>query len=522
MDKLSNPRDMRQEANRILSENDLSESLGYLFHTKKSIYFYDAGTGRVIRLESEMEKNLFSVLFDESDKKTREEYQREIKLGRYDDILNEIKELDFWKNGNAKELYSVPHTNIEKYLDQRINQLILELTERCNLRCKYCIYNDNCTLNRNFGSRDMTQETASSAIDFLFSHSTEKVSITFYGGEPLLMFPLMKACIEYALQKKQESNKEVSFSFTTNLTLMTEEYAQYFASLPHISILCSLDGPQDIHDAWRQYPDGSGSFEKAMTGFKRLFQAFKEKGKTGLSINGVFAPPYTMERIDRISEFYESLNLPEGSNCEISYPSTGSVDDNSEIQKCLDEFKQSGKRGEFVHPLAAWEDDRIKEQNSIPKERLNHYNLVKSLHSIHERPLFLKASMDKIPFNGCCPPGSRRLYVTTEGNFKVCERIGSSPIIGDIQNGFDIETIKKCFIEDYQKQSISDCQKCVINELCGICYAACFDENGLDMKKKRLVCVAERSRVKDNLKKYYEMLEVNPSEIDKLNKLVTS
>lgn len=62
----------------------------------------------------------------------------------------------------------------------------------------------------------------------------------------------------------------------------------------------------------------------------------------------------------------------------------------------------------------------------------------------------------------------------------------------------------------------------MINELCGICYAACFDEKGLDIKKKQLVCAAERSRVKDNLKKYYEMLEEHPSEIDKLNKLVTS
>lgn len=522
MDNLSNPRDMRQEANKILSDNELSESLGFLFYTQKSVYFYDAGTGRVICLESEKEKSLFSVLFDKSDQQTGVDYQQKINNGQYDDVLDEVKVLDFWRNGHAKELYSVPHTNIETYLDHRISQLILELTERCNLRCKYCIYNANCNLNRNFGNRDMPQETAFSAIDFVFSHSAEKVSITFYGGEPLLMFPLMKECIEYALKKKQESNKEVSFSFTTNLTLMTAEYAQYFASLPRISILCSLDGPQDIHDAWRQYPDGSGSFEKAMAGFKMLFLAFKEKGKTGLSINGVFAPPYTMERIDRISEFYESLKLPEGSNCEISYPSTGSVDDNLEIQERLNDFKQSGKRGDFVHPLAAWENDRIKEQNALPKERLNHYSLVKSLHSIHKRPLFLKASIDRIPFNGCCPPGSRRLYVTTEGNFKVCERIGNSPVIGNIQNGFDLETIKKYFIDEYQKLSISNCQKCVINELCGICYAACFDEKGLDIKKKQLVCAAERSRVKDNLKKYYEMLEEHPSEIDKLNKLVTS
>lgn len=515
--------DTREVSEHMIEDKDFSASMGYLFHTQNNVYFYDAGTGRVIQLENEEEKQLFQVLFG---KVVAKEMKRAVEIGlregKYDSILSEVNKLNFWRNGQAIELYSVPHANIETYLCSHIEQLILELTERCNLRCRYCIYNTSCDLNRDFGNNDMTREVALTAIDFAFAHSQEKLSVTFYGGEPLLMFPLMKECISYSLKKANDFKKQISFSFTTNLTLLSKDYALYFASVPHLSILCSIDGPQDIHDAWRQFPDGSGSFTKAMEGFHQLRKAFKDKNKTGISVNGVFAPPYTRKRLEKIAMFYDSLDLPEGANCESSYPSTGSVDDSEEIKKYKEGQGNLNENGEFIHPFAARQKHLIREQKGIPSERLNRYNLVKSLHAIHDRPLLFKANVEKIPFNGCCPPGSRRLYVTTQGEFKVCERIGKSPNIGNIVDGFDLGAIKKHYIEDYNKLSIKDCKSCVVNLLCGICYAACFNEHGLDIHKKRIVCKAERLRIKENLRVYYEMLEECPEQINKLNSLVNN
>lgn len=43
----------------------------------------------------------------------------------------------------------------------------------------------------------------------------------------------------------------LSFSFTTNLTLMTDEIADYLASVPGMNIVLSIDGPEDIHNASR-------------------------------------------------------------------------------------------------------------------------------------------------------------------------------------------------------------------------------------------------------------------------------
>src|SRR5699024_5846365 len=105
-------------------------------------------------------------------------------------------------------------------------QLTIELTGNCNLRCKYCIYNDYYEGNRAFNTSNIDFETARKAIDYVYAHSAEdKLAITFYGGEPLINFKVMKQCIDYSLQNIK--NKQLYFSFTTNLTLMTKEIAEY-------------------------------------------------------------------------------------------------------------------------------------------------------------------------------------------------------------------------------------------------------------------------------------------------------
>jgi len=98
---------------------------------------------------------LFGKVVDKEMKRAVEIGLRE---GKYDSILSEVNKLNFWRNGQAIELYSVPHENIETYIFSHIEQLILELTERCNLRCRYCIYNTSCDLNRDFGNNDMTRK----------------------------------------------------------------------------------------------------------------------------------------------------------------------------------------------------------------------------------------------------------------------------------------------------------------------------------------------------------------------------
>ncbi len=63
------------------------------------------------------------------------------------------------------------------------------------------------------------------------------------------------------------------------MTLMTEEMAQYFANIPKLNIMGSLDGPNEIQNEYRKKVDGTGSFIDAFNGLKILCEAYKKKGK---------------------------------------------------------------------------------------------------------------------------------------------------------------------------------------------------------------------------------------------------
>lgn len=129
--------------------------------------------------------------------------------------------------------------------------------------------------------------------------------------------------VEYAEKLVDGTNKELHFSMTSNMTLMNEEIADYIASKPTFSVLCSIDGPQEIHDEHRKTIEGKGSFEKAIAGVRKLVEARKRhKNQQPIIFSAVITPPYTREKFEKINTFMAKLEwLPKNSMVEVSYVS---------------------------------------------------------------------------------------------------------------------------------------------------------------------------------------------------------
>ena len=53
-----------------------------------------------------------------------------------------------------------------------------------------------------------------------------------------------------------------------------------------------------------------------------------------------------------------------------------------------------------------------------------------------------------------------------------------------------------------------------------MCYAECYNKNGIDVEEKCKVCKMIRKAVEENLKLYHEVLEKNPGKLAKLNELI--
>ena len=262
-------------------------SLGTVFTTRNKQYMYDTGTGKVFECGAN-EYQILKSLFEQTSLPEKVEGSSEEELeAAYRNIWEMIETEHILQISPDLKFVKETDETLRDLLRYDLRQVILELTEQCNMRCRYCIYNEHNEGYRNFSPKAMTWEVAKRAVEYARDNSGDKVAVSFYGGEPLVQFELMKKTIDYSRQIIK--GKELTFSFSTNLTLVTPEIAAYVAGVEGMS-------------------GGKGSFEKAIQGLKYLVEAFGERAKESIVINTVVCPPFSAKKLDAIKEFFEGLN----------------------------------------------------------------------------------------------------------------------------------------------------------------------------------------------------------------------
>lgn len=184
-------------------------------------------------------------------------------------------------DGNIAELTSDMQTKLEYYgllptedarnhpvLPQKhtpITHLSLLVTLSCNLRCIYC-YEDKTNAR-------MDEKTAFRAVDWLIKKAEDMrtINIVFFGGEPLLNFPLMKAVVEYTNKAAHKAGKQAAFFITTNGTLLDDEKI-LFLQKHQIRAMISFDGLKELQDSQRPFASGSGSYDLVVPKIQALLK----------------------------------------------------------------------------------------------------------------------------------------------------------------------------------------------------------------------------------------------------------
>lgn len=140
----------------------------------------------------------------------------------------------------------------------------------CNLDCTYCYYLDKELLApKNRPTDVMSDELLETYIrQYLEGNDVPVVSFCWHGGEPLLagLDFFQKAM---ALQEKYRGDKEVENTLQTNGTLLTDEWASFFAEHRFL-VGISIDGPAEVHDANRLNKGGKPTFDEVMRGVETL------------------------------------------------------------------------------------------------------------------------------------------------------------------------------------------------------------------------------------------------------------
>lgn len=147
--------------------------------------------------------------------------------------------------------------------DFPLQTLVLNLTNQCNLSCQYCYeYGADKVATPAGKPKFIDFDTARDSVDFLLKQSAgrKQVHITFFGGETLMNFPLLKRVVEYATQTAGLAGRTVDFSLTTNATLLTPAIIE-FLSDNRVGVTVSIDGPKELNDKMRVFPNGRGSYD---------------------------------------------------------------------------------------------------------------------------------------------------------------------------------------------------------------------------------------------------------------------
>ena len=158
---------------------------------------------------------------------------------------------------------------------RQLTALVKPASSACNLKCGYCFYCDEASARSGCGKGFMSIDTAKNLIKkvFDFCGSDSVISFMFQGGEPLLAGLRFFEDFVAAAQDLKTDGSTLRFSLQTNGTLVDEAWCDLFAG-NNFLVGISLDGPQDIHDAFRLTKGGRPTFERVM----RTIEMFQRSG----------------------------------------------------------------------------------------------------------------------------------------------------------------------------------------------------------------------------------------------------
>ncbi len=175
-----------------------------------------------------------------------------------------------------------------------ISIMLKPASSSCNLRCKYCFYND-LSSSREMPTRgNMSEGTLKSVLKKAFEFAgKDRVMLSFQGGEPLLVGKQFFLKMHSLVRELNVHRAPVSIGIQTNGTLIDEEWCNIFRRGGYLVGL-SLDGDK-IANQNRIDAQGEQTFERVLKSAKLL-----QKNKVDFNILIVL----TKSVARRISEIY--------------------------------------------------------------------------------------------------------------------------------------------------------------------------------------------------------------------------
>jgi uncharacterized protein len=306
-----------------------------------------------------------------------------------------------------------------------VNNLMLYITEDCNLRCTYCFVKKT--------PRAMTIETARKSLDYLvqksISGAQRLVNVTLFGGEPMLRTDLIADLIQYS---RRFPTKTIHFGAVTNGTLAGPRVEKVVKE-GRIQLLISLDGDREISRA-RPTVRGAESYAMVAKNLRRLVE---------WSPGAAVRMTYTAKTLDLVRSVKHALEL--GAPWIVLCPATdsgwaGQEQPVEDAHTALGEWFISEIEQERVPPL------------DVTWRMLRQYRIGQRTGLRLEKP---------------CPVGAELISIDPDGNVMPCHRHLYRPNdwLGTIEDR--ALPARRSRYTEIRSSQIPDCASCEAKLVCG-------------------------------------------------------
>jgi uncharacterized protein len=325
----------------------------------------------------------------------------------------------------------------EPLADPPIRALSLAVAERCNLGCTYCYAQGG-----SFGGAPhaMSWKTAEASIQRLFAgvKPGERVNLSFLGGEPLTNRSVIRRATELAAQYASDRDISISFSITTNGTLLTLDDCAFFERYA-FSVTVSLDGVGRTHDRLRPTKGGRGSYDRVIANVRPLLVRQRRMQVSAR----VTVTPANLDLRDTLDHFVELGFHSVGFSPMLSAPTRRGEMQEPELQVLLDNMIACGR--EFERRIAA-------------SETYPFANMMTALEEIH------RGTHRPYP----CGAGAGYFGVSASGGLFACHRFvdDSARAMGHVSHGVDQERQQR-WLEERHVNRQEPCRSCWARYLCG-------------------------------------------------------
>jgi uncharacterized protein len=379
--------------------------------------------------------------------------------------------------------------------DFPLNTMVLNVTNKCNLACTYCYeYGDDKIVDTQYGKQPkfMSDETAEESIEFLLKQSGDQPTAhcTFFGGETLLNFPVLQKTVAYARRRAAEEGKRITFSLTTNATLLKPEIIRWLAD-NDIGVTISIDGPKPVQDGLRVFHNGKGTYDVVLPKIRELLATHRSR-PIGARVTLTQKHLNVLEIYRHLTEevgFFEVGLAPVTTAEHRDYAITPESKD-----RMLEQFEELARE---------WLEHALRDEHH------GFTNVTDTIEEIHKG----------VSKAYGCGAGLGLMGVATDGEVALCHRFAGSEehTIGSVQEGVDRERQEK-FLVDHHIAEKTDCHRCWARPICsGGCYHEAHVQYGNSSHANLHYCTWVRSWTHTCLEIYGALAEKNPKFLERFD-----